>query len=242
MILRVLQPFLIAASVAVLGACHLDSLGGHGCPLEYSAGWAGHGLDLEHTLPEKCPVFLVSAGQQRQTGALVIDGGTAEFQEAYLNVRDFSGDPVGLTFTPFIYSTDGRWSTPVYADFSAGRDNFSPDRAVFRLIYKGGNPGPDATMRITYTNAVSASISGPGTVNDGAQVTYSANVTTGQPPFTYRWYRGWELVGTGASYTDVWLGSGNVDLRLDVIDARGEADSDQRDIAISPCPFGERTC
>ncbi|MEW5927550.1 MAG: hypothetical protein AB1941_08695 [Gemmatimonadota bacterium] len=126
--------------------------------------------------------------------------------------------------------------------YSAGGDNFSPDRAFFRLVHKGGTPGPDATMRITYTSAVSASISGPGAVNDGAQVTYSANVTTGQPPFTYRWYRGWELVGTGASYTDVWQGSGNVDLRLDVIDARGEADSDQRDIAISPCPFGERTC
>lgn len=238
----IIRKLLFLPGLMILGACHGDSLGAHGCPVEYSAGWSGHGLDLEHTLPERCPVFILSAGQQRQTGALVIDGGTPEFEETYLNVRDFSGDPVGFSFTRFTYSTDGRWSTPLYADFAAGRDTFSPDRAFFRLVYKGGNPGPDATMRITYTNAVSASISGPGMVNDGVQVTYSANVTTGQPPFTYRWYRGWELVGTGASYTDVWRGSGSVDLRLDVIDARGEADSDQRNIAISPCPFGERTC
>lgn len=239
---RILRLCLFAIGVVILGACHADSLGAHGCPVEYSTGWSGHGLDLEHTLPEKCPVFISSPGQQRQTGAIVIDGGSAEFEEAYLNVRDFSGDPVGINFAPFTYSTQGKWSTPVFADYSAGRDNFSPDKAFFRLIYKGGSPGPDATMRITYTNTLSASISGPGTVNDGVEVTYTANVTTGQPPYTYRWYREWGLVGTGASYTDVWRGSGSVDLRLDVIDARGEADSDQRDITISTCPFGERTC
>lgn len=232
----------LTAGTAIVGACHQDSLGAHGCPVEYSAGWSGRGLDLEHTVPDKCPVFISSAGEIKETGALLIDGGTPEFEEAYLNVKDFSGDPVGLNFVRFQYSTDGRWSAPVFASYSAGRDNFSPDQARFQLTYKGGSPGPDAMMRITYTNAVSASIGGPGTVYDGTEVTFTADVATGQAPFTYRWYRDWDLVGTGSTYTDYWGGSGNVDLRLDVIDARGEADSHQKNITVSSCPEGQREC
>lgn len=243
MVTRIPRVLLAIAAVVAGGACHGDGQALHGCATSYSSGWTGHGLDLEHTLPEKCPVFLSTPGLIQRTGATVVDGGTAEFYESYLNVRDFSGDPVGLKYQFFGSDASGRWVAPIFAEYQAGRDALSPDKATFRLTYlPNGTPGPDATMHVTYTNAVIANVSGPGTILVGSSQTFTADVTAGQAPFTYQWYRDWELVGTGQSYTGTFDVGGQVDLRLDVIDARGEVDSGAKSVIVSSCMDGSRTC
>lgn len=230
-----------AACAVFLGACHADGKAVHNCPTEHGPGWSGHGLDLEHELPDECPVFIPSAGYLLTTGATVFDGGTEEFEEAYLNVRDFSGDIVGLEFEPFRRANNGSWGAPIYADYPAGRDNLSPDKAYFRLTYFGGVPGPEATMKIYYTNQVMASVSGPGAVASGSTVTYTADVSAGQAPFTYQWYQDWVLVSTSDSYTEQFTGDAKIYLRLDVTDARGEVASYRKDVVVSSCD-GEVIC
>jgi ABC-type molybdate transport system substrate-binding protein len=85
------------------------------------------------------------------------------------------------------------------------------------------------------------SISGPGAVASGTTETYTASVETGEAPFTYQWYRDWELVSTSDTYTDIFDGDGSVDLRLDVIDARGEAASSGTSVWVSSC-FPQLVC
>lgn len=97
-------------------------------------------------------------------------------------------------------------------------------------------------MTITYTNRVQAGIGGPSLVSSGSSVTYTANVTAGTPPFQYRWYLDWDSVGTESAYTPTLTGGGEVELRLDVTDARGEAASRVKVITINECPDGGKVC
>jgi hypothetical protein len=243
MVTRISRSLLCSAAVVFIAACDDDGQLLHGCPTSYSTDWGGHGLKLEHTLPEQCPVFLPQLGTQLETGATVVDGGIAEFQESVLNVRDFSGDIVGADYQRFRSDENGRWAIPLYVSYVAGRDDLGPDKAVFQLTsLPFGVPGPEATMRITYTDRVVTNISGPGLLPLGSSATFKANVTAGQAPFTYEWYRDWELVSTSASYTATFHEDGQVYLRLDVTDARGEADSFSRFVTVSACSDGAKVC
>ncbi|HYR07940.1 MAG TPA: hypothetical protein VEQ60_09235 [Longimicrobium sp.] len=243
MVTRISRSLLHAAAVVFVTACDDDGKLLHGCPTSYSTDWGGHGLRLEHTLPEQCPVFLPQSGTQLETGATVVDAGIAEFRESFLNVRDFSGDIVGTGFQRFRSDESAGWITPLYVSYGAGRDDLGPDKAVFQLTYlASGVPGPEATMRITYTDRVVTSISGPSLLPLGSSATFRANVTAGQAPFTYEWYRDWELVSTSASYTGSFHEDGQVYLRLDVTDARGEADSFSRFVTVSACSDGAKVC
>lgn len=233
----------LASCVAALAACHDDGMAVHGCPTTYNDDWYGHGLNLEHTLPNQCPVFLTIPGTLLETGATVVDGESVQFSATYLNVRDASGDLVGTNTNRFTYDDDGRWVAPILASYFAGRDDLAPDRALFRLTYAGtGVPGPEATMHISYTDRVIANISGPGLLSLGSSATYSAKVTSGLAPFTYAWYRDWELVSTSISYTADFDVEGEVHLRLDVTDARGEVDSSSRTVTVNPCSDGAKVC
>ena len=236
MITRIPQLLLAATCVVLLGACHEDGLNNHSCPLSYSTDWGGHGLKVDHTEPDGCPVYIPGPGTIKTTGATVFDGGAEEFESAFLSVKDFSGDIVGGPIRPdFRRTSDGRWAAPVYVDYRAGQDNLAPDKADVQLVYKGVLPGPKATMTITYTNDLSTSISGPGVVASGTSETYRASVKTGEAPFTYQWYREWDLVSTSDSYTGSFDTDGIVFLRLDVIDARGMAASTHVDVWVSSC-------
>jgi hypothetical protein len=236
MITRIPQLLLAATCVVILGACHDDGLNNHSCPLSYSTDWGGHGLNVDHTEPDKCPVYIPEPGTIKTTGAIVFDGGAEEFESAFLDVKDFSGDNVGGPIRPdFQRTSEGRWAAPVYVDYKAGQDALAPDKANFQLVYKGVLPGPKATMTITYRSDVLVSISGPGVVASGTSETYRASPDGGEAPFTYEWYRDWELVSTSDSYTDIFDGDGSVFLRLDVIDARGMAASTFLDIWVSSC-------
>lgn len=233
----------VAGAAFLLPGCHLDNLGLHGCPTTYNSSWRGLGFDLEHTEPEDCPVYIPYAGAQLQTGAVVVDEGTRDGRRSFLRVFDHDGFTVAYVDDPFGYDGYGRWVAATYPSYSAGRVQLSPDRALYLidLLYVAGY-APEAWMTLTYTDRVLAWISGPGLVSSGATATYTANVTAGTPPFTYRWYLDWEPVGTSSSYTTTLWGPSEAELRLDVIDARGEAVSRTRLIEVSECSDGLRSC
>lgn len=150
-----------------------------------------------------------------------------EMERSNLVVFDANSQPINGEVVYFGEEIDGRWIAPTDVDYYAGRVDLRPDLVAFDLFLRNGSQGPWAEMQISYTSRVVASISGPAFVNPSSTYTWSASITQGVGPYQYRWYRNWNLVGTGPSYT----GGGGGDttyLRLDVVDSRGEVDSDAR--------------
>jgi|GEM_PF-5951615 len=243
MVTRNYRILFAATAVIFVAGCHDDGKLAHNCKTTYSTDWRGHGLNLEHTEPADCPVYITSPGLRRETGGTVVDGGTREFYQALLRIKDFSGDEIGYFPQNFGYDGSGRWTAPVYVIYSAGRDDLRPDQASFSLYYDAfGSLGPRATITITYTDAVLANISGPGVIPVGNSQTYTADILAGEAPYTYAWYRDWELVSTSESYTDSFNAEGEVYLRLDITDARGNVDSSTKFVTVSSCTDGSRTC
>lgn len=239
--MRRLPRFITAGAVVLITpACHDDGFGEHGCPLDYSAGWASYALSVEHQEPKMCPAFIPSPGSTLETGAVVVDGGSRDFVENRLFVQDATGTPVASKRGIFGTDAQGRWISPNYVSYPAGRAGLSPDDVYFDLTFNGGGTGPSAHMKVSYTDAVSASITGPAIVLPGGSYTWSASIRAGQPPFQYRWYRNWTLVGTGSSYSSPGGGDTTL-LRVDVIDARGEVDSHSRRVLTNYCG-GARIC
>lgn len=230
-----------AGALLLCSACHDDGLGEHGCPLDYSSGWGSYGLNVEHEEPTRCPVFITEPGATVQTGATVVDGGVRNFTDNRLLLVDANGSPITVKNTVFGYDESGRWVSVSYVFYAAGRADLRPDDAYYDLTFNGGAPGPTAHMSISYTDAVSASINGPGIVQQSGTYTWSASVATGVPPYTYRWYRNWTLAATGSSYT-ARAGGDTILLRLDVRDARGEVDSYSRRVLVNQCSDGARVC
>lgn len=215
-------------------ACHADGMGEHGCALDYSSGWGSYGLAVEHEEPTRCPVFIPEPGTVLETGATIVDGGVRNFIESRVLVQDANG--AGVVAETAIFGLDryNRWIAASYVYFPAGRAALRPDDVYYDLTFNGGSPGPSAHMKISYTDAVVTSISGPGFVEPGKSYTWSASISRGVGPYKYKWYRNWNLVGTGASYT----GGGGGDttyLRVDVIDSRGEVDSDGHRVIPMTC-------
>lgn len=229
-----------AGIILLLPACHDDGLDTHGCPLSYSAGWSSYDLRVEHQEPTKCPVWIPSAGATLQTGATIVDGSTRDFTTSRLLVVNTNGSPVSTRTAVFGYDAQYRWIAASYVNYPAGTAALGPDRAYFDLTFLSGAPGPSAEMRVSYTDAVSATISGPSIVQPSGTYTWSANIISGQPPFQYQWYRDWELVSTGSSYTGP-AGGDTTYFRLDVIDSRGEVDSHSKRVLVNYCG-GARVC
>jgi hypothetical protein len=228
-------------NVALLAACHDDGLGTHGCPTEYGDGWHNYGLRLSHVEPAGCPVFITQPGTRQVTGATVVDGGMLrEMERAQLVVWDANRTHVNSATAPFRENADNEWVAPMDVSYSAGRVDLRADIADYDLFLRNGNPGPWAEMRISYTDRVVASISGPSIVVPGATHTWSASVTSGQAPFQYRWYVDWDLVGSDASYTGPAPGDTTL-IRLDVTDARGEVDSHTKRVVVDYCD-GAKVC
>ena len=227
---------LVVWTVAVT-ACHADNLGVHSCPTEYASGWGGYGLSLEHVEPASCPVYVPAPGTWRETGAVIGDGGfSRDFARSYLFVQDANRVLLNSVQQVFQTDPDGRWTSEVYVGYPAGRVALRPDRAAFDLFFRSDlSLGPTADMTITYNDRVISAIKGPNTAASGSTATWDANVTAGTPPFTYRWYQDWELVGTEPSYTGELGGEGVMELRLDVVDARGEATSTRKEVWVSGC-------
>jgi hypothetical protein len=239
--MRGLQKIILAGAVILITpACHDDGFGEHGCPLDYSSGWGSYGLSVEHQEPKMCPVFIPSPGSRLETGAAVVDGGERDFVENRLIVQDAARVYVTGKIGIFGRDAQGRWISANYVGYPAGRAGLGPDDVYFDLSFNGGGAGPSAHMKVSYTDAVSASISGPGIVLPGGSYTWSASIRSGQPPFQYRWYRNWNMVGTGSSYTGAGGGDTTL-LRVDVIDARGEVDSHSRRVITNYCD-GARIC
>ena len=219
--------------LVALPACQGDALDLHGCPTEYSSGWGFAGFELTHTEPTTCPVFLVNPGDVKTTGGVVEDH-LAQATDTYLTVKDYFGAAVGFDHASFQSDFNGNWSAGISTSYPAGRQSGQPDHARFD-VFGFGSLHEWGDMTITYTNQVQASISGPASVFSGGSGSWTANVTTGQPPFTYHWSWEWEPVGTDPSYTGSMNGEGYQKLRLDVYDARGYAASVTRRIYVSPC-------
>ncbi len=232
---RGFQFLLGMAGSMVLLACHYDGLAVHGCPTDYSFNWKFHNLSVEHTEPATCPVYIPAPGTQKRTGATIVDGGDREYGAAEVRVRDAAGGPLDGRRSSFGWDSNNRWVAQPYVDYLAGTLDLRPDIGRFQLYDFGGAAGPWAEMQITYTDRVKMAVQGPGAVASGSTVTYSADITAGSAPFTYRWYLDWELVGTESSYTTTLSGDGKVELRLDVFDDRGESDSDLIEVWVSSC-------
>jgi hypothetical protein len=221
-------------AVAFLPACHDDGLGLHGCPTSYNEGWQFLRFRLEHTDPATCPVYVSSAGVLRTAGGTVVDPSPRDADAATLQVVDANGVGLESTVSGFFETGGGEWEARLAVSYPAGRVDLKPDKATF-LAWIGGNPLAAADMTITYTDQVRVTIGGPGTVLSGSTATWTADVTAGEPPFTYRWYRDWELVGTEAAYSEEVGGEGRVGLRLDVYDSRGEATSTSKSVYVTGC-------
>jgi hypothetical protein len=226
-----------ALVVVTLGAaaCHADNLGVHSCPTEYSGGWGNYGLSLEHVEPAGCPVYIPALGTWRETGAVVDDGGLREFSYSYLFVQDANHVTLNSIQREFKTDPEGRWTSEVFVGYPAGRVALRPDRAAYDLFFRSGGAGPTADMTITYNDRVISAIRGPGTAASGSTVTWEADVSAGEPPFTYRWYKDWKLVGNQSSFSTEIGGSGWTELRLDVVDSRGEAASRLKKVWVSGC-------
>ncbi|HEX2078987.1 MAG TPA: hypothetical protein VHG08_14790 [Longimicrobium sp.] len=197
-------------------------------------------MSVEHQEPTRCPVFIPEPGAIVQTGATVVDGSTRDFTENRLLIVTADGSPLRRKIAIFGYDQQNRWISAPYQDYPAGTAGLRPDQAYFDLTFRSGASGPTAQMSISYTDAVNASISGPSIVQPSGTYTWSASISSGLAPFRYRWYRDWELVGTGFSYTGL-AGGDTTLLRLDVIDARGEVDSHTKRILVNYCE-GARVC
>lgn len=231
----------MAGSVVLL-ACHDDGLRNHSCRTDFSANWYFHNLSVEHTEPAVCPVYIPAPGTPRQTGATIVDAGTREYGSAETRVRNAAGSLLDSKREPFGWDQNNRWVASPSVYYNAGALDLRPDIGRFQLYDFAGGAGPWAEMVITYTDRVKMTLQGPGTVESGSTVTYTAEVTAGEPPFTYQWYQDWEPVGTESSYTTTLTGAGStVELHVDVTDARGEAASKWKPVSITDCGT-QRVC
>ena len=223
----------LLCGLGVLSACHDDGLDSHACPIEYHGGWKLFAITGEHTEPRQCPVF-ITGPTVLETGATFVDSYDRNVNEAFLLVRNAAGQPKTQGKT-VIFGTDqrGRWVAPIYEEYAAGTSFLQPDRALFDL-YADNTLMADADMTITYSDAVQAVISGPSGIAEGETHTWTASVQQGVAPFTYRWYLDWDLISTDASIT-LNGGAQDMELRLDVTDARGEAVSASSYVTVTHC-------
>lgn len=237
--MRFMRLAVLCGATAAICACHDDGLDNHSCPIDYHGGWNLFAIVGEHTEPRQCPVFITEPTVLR-TGATFVDQFNRDVDEVYLLVRNAAGQPKtnGKTVV-FGTGSGGRWVAPIYEEYAAGTTGpLRPDVALFDL-YAGTTLMADAEMHITYTDALAANISGPVYTLSGQTYTWSANVTQGVPPYSYRWYNDWELISTASSITDY---GGDMHLRLDVIDSRGHGVSKITRVTSSDCTGSELEC
>lgn len=230
---------LAAAALSTLAACDADGLRNHGCPIDYHGSWSLFSLSLEHTEPRVCPVFL-DQPKVLETGATIVDGGGRNVNEAFLLVRNANGEPktTGRTVI-FGYDPYDRWIAPIYEDYAAGTAGpLLPDLALFD-VYADKILLADADMRITYSNAVIAPIDGPVYTFPDQAYTWTAHVSHGVPPYTYRWYNDWDQISTSQSVT---LTGAEMLLRVDITDARGHAVSTDIAVDARNCSGSEAEC
>ena len=233
---------LVVGILFAAAACDADGMGNHGCPVETYGGWRNYQLSLEHTEPRTCPYFLDAPGSPVTTGGTIVDGGISrDAFAADLQVVSSSNELRNEIRSFFKSDGSGNWFAGVYVEYRAGLPGLAPDVVGVDVVQENEFHLGSARMRITYTDAVQAEISGPAMVWNGESHTWTATVMQGVAPFTYRWYRDWELVETGASHTDTGSGS-DMTLRLDVVDARGEADSHTVTVLGNACDPGVLRC
>lgn len=168
--------------MVLLSGCHGDGLGNHDCPIDYHGGWNLFSITGEHTEPRVCPVF-ISEPTVLETGATFVDQYSRDVNEAFLLVRNAAGEAKteGKTVI-FGEDASGRWVAPIYERYAAGTTGpLLPDLALFDL-YADNTLLADADMRITYTDALRASVDGPAYTFSDEIYTWSANITQGVPP------------------------------------------------------------
>jgi hypothetical protein len=218
----------------LLPACE-DGSQMRGCPTLPSFDWRYLNLSLEQQTPGDCPVLIGRDSVRLEAGGVVNASQERDLRTALLAIRNSDGRVVGGVERPFESDPNGRWIAAVYTNYWAGTIPLLPDAARFQLYYANQQIGPFATVTITYTDQVRVSISGPGVVQSGSMATWTADIGSGQAPFTYYWYADGLEVGNGESYTAHIGASGWLDLRLDVFDADGHAGSTHDRILINEC-------
>lgn len=119
--------------------------------------------------------------------------------------------------------------------------SWSPAQIVDALLATASNGGswnqktgygiPNADAALNYV-PMSVSIEGSMTVPPNQCCYYWSNVSGGTPPYSYRWYKNGNVVGTQSDVT-IWTGGSNFTLALYVTPASGATASDAKSITVS---------
>ncbi len=104
---------------------------------------------------------------------------------------------------------------------AAGRDNYY-GHGILDAAYAVGIPRP-----------LSVQIFGPENVRPSSQCLWEADVSDGEPPYSYKWYRNDDLVSTNSFYWG-YTGSQHFSLELEVQDSGTGSDSDVLYVVIDP--------
>jgi len=132
---------------------------------------------------------------------------------------------------------------------AACQDTVAPTTDAAPALSQGIPEAPTDVMGI---QALSASISGPGSVGNYTTCTFTSNVSGGTPPFTYSWgiagasggylslgsYNTASVSATGYYYGS-YGGTGSVYLTLTVTDANGLTASPYKLVSI---PYSSTSC
>lgn len=145
---------------------------------------------------------------------------------------DQHGDPMSVSFA---------WSSSNTSVATVSSSGVVSGVGLGTATVTASAGGKSASAAVTVAKEpLSASISGPTMLGYRQIGTWTAVVSGGSSPYTYRWYKNGVLVGTGSSYSAG--ASGDFDLRLDVTDADGATDGALRRVHVTNCDPYVKKC
>lgn len=214
---------LISASLLLTaGLCEggdSDQLGNHNCVAEYGSDFAALEYFIEHDIGWKCPVSISQQGQRLGLSGTVVDRGFRDGGKSGLAVYDHQGILLDDDFQLFQWDVNGRWVALHYVEFPANTGGGAD------LLYYV----PDASYAkvwLEYNQFFHTSIAGTATPEIYTRQVWTADPTGGTAPYSYRWYREWDLVGSESSYSAFIDSPADFQIRLEMIDANGRKTAD----------------
>lgn len=141
----------------------------------------------------------------------------------------------GMTNTEFNnlrdqYIAESNWNSVAVKVKYVGIGNVS-DTLTYLKVYPANVVNVAEINKPEFTAPIAA-ISGPSTVGANQNNTWTANVTSGIAPYTYKWYKDGSQIGTAQSMTT--MGTYNFVIKLEVTDAYGQVSSVTKNITVLP--------
>lgn len=188
-------------------------------------------MDYELEIPKDCPVPLGAIGEEKTAGAFVYDYGDQDFLNGIVVIRNAADEYVQTSLDKFRYESADENGNPVrrYTAFPKARYRASTTACLandYALVFASNQIGieprpgdPYGRVTLTYERSdIRAAVKGPIIPTSNEIGTWSANVSGGYTPYTYRWYRDGAYVGSGSSYSTS-AGTRDFVLRMEVTDA-----------------------